>query len=478
MTTPAVRFTEQDNRLGILPPQFGRPFAVVGVAERGSLVPSAYGRSVDVATEYGGGPMPAFARYLLDVWGVIPLCVRTGQTTAGDIGTLVSSMLASTSVPTIATGTQTIDDFEIGVRVKTGGTIGTTGIELEYTVDGGANWSLPVSLGTATHYVVPGTGGARVNFAAGTLVAGATMAWRPTAARWNTAEVEAALESLRVSSQDWEIVFVTGVIDGTAFDAIDGAIANMREKVWIGGARVPNVGETKAQYETAMAAIWNSRSTTRGSIYAGACDLTHAGRRALRSAAWPVAALEATLTEEQNAADTIHGALRNVSIVDANGNPKHHDEDLSPGLDAMRLGCLRTHGDPQGVFVNRPLLLAPSGSDFYIMPLRRVFNKARRTLRATLKPRLNHPIRVNRKTGFIFEEDAAEIESTCNVALESALLSKPQASAVRAVVNRTDNILATKRLRVAARLTPLSYPEDIEVDIAFENPTIILVGPA
>jgi len=471
MATPKLTYSEQDGKLGIIPPEFGRPLAIVGQAEKGSTDPQAFGRAADISAEYGSGRLPAAAIYAAEKYGVIPLCVRTGTTTAGSVGTLVSSLLGGTSVPTLQTGTVALDDHEVKILFANGGTIGTAGITYQVSLDDGRNYGAVTDLGTAV-FLQLYSGGPRINFAAGTIVAGATLSWRCTAPQANSAELQTALDALKASAQDWEIVYVTGDIDATLFDTIDAAVAGMREKTWIGGVRVPNVGETRAAYLTAISGIVSSKASSRCGLCYGGIEVASQGRNSLRSLAFAYAALEASLTAEQNAADPTLGPMLGVSIKDKNGNAKHHDEDLFPGADALRLVTARTWADTQGVYINRPLLLSATGSDYDIMPKRRVMNVARRVVRPVLTQRLNRPLRVSRKTGYLLREDADEIESTVNAALSAGLLGKPLASSARAVINRTDNILATKQFQISVRVIPLAYPEEIKVDFAFENPVI------
>src|SRR5690606_24080909 len=112
-------------------------------------------------------------------------------------------------------------------------------------------------------------------------------------------------------------------------------------------------------------------------------------------------------------------------IRDANGNPLYHDEFAQPGLDAMRATVLRTWSSPQGVYVNRPRIFSADGSDFYLVPHRRVMNLAYRTLLAYFVRRLNKPVRVNTTTGKIREEEALEIETGADAVLRAALMADP-----------------------------------------------------
>src|SRR5690606_524556 len=159
-------------------------------------------------------------------------------------------------------------------------------------------------------------------------------------------------------------------------------------------------------------------------------------------------------------------------IRDANGNPDEHDETVWPGLDDLGFLVARTWEGRTGVFVNRPLLMSPAGSDFTIIPYRRVMTIFCETPRDYFEQRLHKPVRVNPKTGFILETEAVEMERGAMARLRTVLLAKPKASAVSVVVSRTDNVLSTKRITVQARLVPLAYPEGFDIEMGFENPAL------
>lgn len=206
--------------------------------------------------------------------------------------------------------------------------------------------------------------------------------------------------------------------------------------------------ETEAQYLAAFSTAFGSKSTVHGMICAGACWLISSvsGRRYRRPVSIPIAAREASVSQEVNTADVNLGPLPGVSIRDDLGNVVHHDESVNPGLDDARACVLRTWEGIQGVYVNRPILLSPAGSDFQLLTHRRVLNIAHEVLRTYFLRRLNKPVRVDASTGFILEADALEIEAGARAAMRSALLARPKASGIQFALSRTDNLLSTKTM--------------------------------
>ncbi len=164
-------------------------------------------------------------------------------------------------------------------------------------------------------------------------------------------------------------------------------------------------------------------------------------------------------------------ALIGAAIKDANGNPDEHDETVNPGLDDLGFACLRTW-DGAGVYVNRPRLICPVGSDFQLMPHRRVINLGHAALRSYFKRRLNQPILVDRNTGFILESEAREMELGAMAAMSALLRAKPKCSGVLFSLSRTDNVLSTKTINGQGRIIPLAYPEFFNLDVGFYNPAL------
>lgn len=482
MTQPAVNLTELDGALGVLPPSAGKLLALVGVSTAGPLnTPATFGRTREVIATFGGGPLVEAACLHLEQTGRPVVLVRTGQSVAGTTGTLDDGdWLNGSSQPAINTEVSTPnDDYEAEWKAVKGGTIGIAGITFVWSLDGGRTWSPETALGTADHFEFPGTD-LTFQFDAGTVVTDDTARTRTTAPRWNTTELGAALTALQASSVQWEIVHPVGAIDGDAFDLLETRTAALRAagkyRAWIGNTRMPNVNETEAAYRTALDAIFATRASTHGGLCAGACKITSSvtGRKYRRPIAFAVASRQASVSEEIDIADINLGPLLGVSIRDGNGNPDEHDESLFPGLDDSRFITLRTWDDVQGVYVNRPRLFAPSGSDFELFPHRRVMNLAHGALRAYFLRRLNRPVQVHQSSGFILEEEALEIESGAREVLRATLLAKPKASAVQFALSRTDNLLSTKTLTGDARIIPLAYTEFIDLSVGFSNPALLV----
>jgi hypothetical protein len=480
MTQPAVNITTLDGALGVLPPSAGRLFALVGVSSSGPInTPATYARVKDIVATFGTGPLVEAAAHYVERYSRPVVLVRTESSgEGGGEASAVDSTATGTSVVTVAASPTPNDDYEIVLKFIVGGTRGVDGATYQLSLDGGRTFGPVTALGTATSIAVTGAGGVSLALAAGTFVAGDSHAVRTTAPLYTAGELGDALTALGATLASWEIVHVVGAIDATIFDQIELKIAGMhaagKYRAWIGNVRMPLNQESEADYLASVGAAFAAKESKHGSLYGGAIKLTSSvnGRKYKRPVSFATAAREASVSEEINIADVAVGSLQGVSIRDVNGNPDEHDESINPGLDDARFAVLRTIDGYPGVYVNRPRLFSPDGSDFQLMPHRRVFNLALGALRLYFIRRLNKPILVSKASGLILESEALEIEIGATSAMAGVLLAKPKASGVLFALSRTDILLSTKTLTGSGRITPLAYPETINLDLGYYNPAL------
>lgn len=500
MAVPSVTVTQIDGALGVMPPTAGRPMVVMGTATAGPInVPAAFARDRDIKNNFGSGPAVEAACYALERYGRPVVFVRTGASEAAeehdppgegedpDTSPLMTyggcdslqKTVAGTSAITLDEDATCHDDYEAAIRFVKDGTVAAAGIEYQWSLDGGRTWSAVTALGTATTITIPGSGGAKVKLGTGTIKAGDRVTFRCVAPRWTTEELGEALDALKNYGLPWEFIDLIGPLDADAHDTLDAALEEMsskgKERWAICHARMPHPGESKIDYQAAMAALKGQVSAGRRiAVSAGATKtLSSVSRRRYRRPfTFAVAPRISSVSEEINVAELDLGPLPGVQIRDANGNPDEHDETVNPGLDDLGFLVARTWEGRTGVYVNRPLLFSPEGSDFTIIPYRRVANIFCETQRQYFEQRLHKPLRVSAKTGFILPTEAVEMERGAMARLRTVLLAKPKASAVSVVVSRTDNVLSTKRITVTSRLVPLAYPEGFDITQSFENPAV------
>lgn len=483
MSQPGLNITELDGALGVLPPSAGKLYAVVGNSTQGPIAqPATFARVKDLISTFGRGPAVETAAYYVQRYGRPVVFIRTDETTPGgyEAASLDTSEFAGDSTPSTGAGSEPDDDYEVMISFVSGGTIGSAGITYQWSLDGGRTMSPVTALGTDDSIELEG--GVVIDFGPGDVEDGDIVRVRTTAPKWNTTQLTTALEALGESQVSWEIVHVTGPIEATDAVVIDTVVGGLGSKgkyrSWIGSVRMPKWQESRSAYQSDLETEFGQYATVIGTLCAGAARTVSgvSGRIYRRPTAVTVGARLASVSEEVNIAEIDLGPLPGVSLYDSNGNPVEHDESLFPGLDDARFTVLRTWSDVAGIYVNRPRIFAPHGSDFELIPHRRVADLAKATARPVLIRRLNKPVRVHKDTGFILEQDALQIEALVLRALESALLAKPKASGVQFSVSRTDNLLSTKTMSVSGRVIPLAYPEWIDFDFGLLNPALQLVA--
>ncbi|MGZ3454450.1 MAG: hypothetical protein ACXVEF_32890, partial [Polyangiales bacterium] len=86
-------------------------------------------------------------------------------------------------------------------------------------------------------------------------------------------------------------------------------------------------------------------------------------------------------------------------------------------------------------------------------------------------------IPVDGKTGRIDEVFAAAAEAKVTSKVAAAVLQPRHVTQLSVQINRTDNLLSTRKLRWKVRAVPYAYPKLVEVEIGFINPALATLPP-
>ena len=398
------------------------------------------------------------------------------------------------------------DDMEIKVRVDkilvsgseaTEGTVGTDTFYYKWSMDNGrtglaANnvlvnagtnpiWQLPDNNGSIAIGTVCDAGRILIDMVnASTLKLNDEFTFRTSAPAFDTTKLAAALVPLKDTQTDWGQLYVCGALDAAMISQLDTFINSMATAAsgaksfrWFSGSiRIPDVAESDATYQTYAGTVRATSSSVWGSVGAGANKVTSAisGRRYHRDPMFQVAPQVQALSPELSIANLTVGILPGCTLFDAEGNPEDHDEALMPGLDDLGFLTLRTWRGRTGIYVNQDKIFCPDGSDFILIPLRRVFNLFCEVIENALITRLMKPIFVSVQTGLILESNAQQIEASVRAQVRAHIMNKPMASGYSFTLSRADNILSTRTLTAEAQLISLGYPNKFTVSIGFSNP--------
>lgn len=474
---PNVTINITDGALGTVPAGAGDVMAIVGPSSAGPInVPAMYAQPKDIRATYGDGIAVEAAAYALDAEGPRkPLVFVRAESTPGTYGTLDDSGMVGTSVPSPTTSTHPLDDYEVVVEFAAGGTIGVDGITYTWSLDGGRTMSPITALGAATSIAIAGSG-VSVDLDVGTILAGDSFTLACVSPAVSPTQLLVALDALGATALGWEFVElavpVTAANVSTVIAWLAAMEANGKPTLAIGGAVLPTEAQTEAQYlaaqQTALGAV---ADTGLAVCFAAAKIDSYVSRRKYRRS--PCIAVAGRLSKipfEVDAAEVDLGALKGVTIRDANGNTDEHDEVANPGADDARFIALRSIDGYGGAYVNNPNLMSAAGSDYRYIQHKRVINRACRALRRFFVSKLSKGLKLDKKTGYVTESEALGLEAGAMAILRDIIGG--QVSAYSFVLSRTDNVLSTGRITGTARLTPLAYPKEFVLDLGYENPAL------
>lgn len=486
---PNVKFSVKNGKLGVRRPGATELHAFVGPASSGTVAtPTKHSRQASVISTHSDGPVVELAIGAMERFNLEALVVRSTASVASSFGAIDVTGVTGTSVVTKDASATTIDDYEVRLKVKTGGTIGVAGIVLQYSLDGGRTYSNDVALGTAVFYVIPNTGspGIRFNFAAGTLVANDVVAILAIAPKWSTGDLSTALASLVSTLHDWKAVWIAGPMSAseaatvqTFLNSVE-ALTGKARKAYI-HLRMPNPGESEATYLSSVSTDYASFADFRFTCSYAAARVTsqRQGRPYVfrRPAMYAYAGLPASLPLAVDMAQTVDatpGGLSGVALYDSAGNKVEHDEMIDGGGGDARFTALRTWPEKEGVYVNDPKTLEGTGLDFHLDQFVRILCVYCDSIRTTLIDELSRDLELQlkdsgqNKAGAPNERECQRIDARVLARARERL--KGQVSDLQWALNRDDNLLTSQSLTGQAGIVFKGYPKLITFSVSAVNP--------
>lgn len=475
---PVAKVTKLDGQTGVVKPGSKGILAIIAPSSSGvENQPFTYSKPRQTVTDFGYGPLTEFASYVMSASGNPVLLVKGTASTPGAYGTVAHSG-AGTSVVTATIG-EPIDNFVAMFTVVNGGVVGTSGVTYTYSLDGGLTVSAVQALGVANTIVIPDSG-VTFSLGVGTLLSGQTETVVTTGPRMTTSDITVALEALRVTSQPWEFVLVSGHdATSTTVTLVDAWLASReaegRFRGFILGARAKNSGESESAYLTALSTVFSSSASIRGCVAADGGDVvsTLPGRGIVqkRSASLALAGRLMKVAYGTDAAYVSDGPIPGFALSDLRGNPKNHDENNYPGLDAIRLVTLRTFDRKAGTYITNANVLSAPGSDYVWAQHIRTMNRACEIAFDVLTSQLSRGVNKSPKLGpngevYIAEEDAQRIELLVNQSLTEL---KSQVADLRYTLSRTDNIGANGPVvfNGDVQISALVYAKEFDINASF-----------
>lgn len=447
----------------------------------------------------GYGPGVEAAALSLAAGGVV-LFMKPTQNAPGT-STAVTFTGTGTIVTTVTLdGTVgAFDDYNVMLKIITGGTRGTAGITFQLSLDAGRTFGPTIALGTAITYAIANTG-ITLNFAAGTFVAGDYLRFTTTAPSWNVAGIQTALVAFGNSAYAIAGVGTMHVVGGSsstsgAFRGAAGsdatAIQGYLDTLVTGfsynrlilsarDALAPTAwggsGETDATWTgvitTDYSAVSAKRICANGGYYNTQSQIPTAiagAPKYRRPLAWSLAARQVAIPSQRHAGRVRDGSLSFI-VIDPVNDPKdgfvYHDDFATPTLDVARFTSARMRKGLPGYYIVNPKLMSPAGSDFDILPKGLVMDVACTVVHQTGQQEINDDLRTT-SAGTLYPPDAITIQNRILSKLKDATVAKSMCSAVGVVVDQTNNVQNTSTVNIAVTVQGKAYVLQEDVTIGF-----------
>lgn len=475
---PSTQINKVDGQTGVAKPAPTGILGIAAAAAAGVYTAGAFARQDALVSEYTRGHLCEFGAFVLAQTQKPVVAVRVDPSTDGDYSAFTTTSAGTSAITEGAT--EPCDSFSVLVDFPTGGTIGSAGIKYRYSINGGETYSKAQALGTANTITIPNTG-VSLALGAGTVLSTTKVAFTTTAPKITNADVPTLLEAFRVTSSPYEAILIDMEADASTVGTCDLWIKaqNKRGKfptiVLTAVARDP-LTQTEAQYNDALAAIFDAAASTDVLVCADLGDVTSVirGFQMARPVGLPVAARGMSIRLGVDPAYVALGQLSGVRITDGRNNPKYHDENIFPGLDDNRFTTLRRIDGFEGVYITNAKLLSASGSDFVFWQHARTLNRGCEITYQILTKQLSKGIPKAPKPGpngerYIDEGAAQQLEGLVNAQLYLELVKPGEVDDMKLTLARTDDIRSNAGAKIRARLesVALAYAKEFDIDAGF-----------
>jgi hypothetical protein len=131
---------------------------------------------------------------------------------------------------------------------------------------------------------------------------------------------------------------------------------------------------------------------------------------------------------------------------------------------------LRKYTGKAGYYFSDDPTAVAATDDYSSLARVRVINKAIRIAYATYVEEILDEVEIDPATGFIAAVKAKYYQSLIERAVNTAMAG--EISGFTAFVDPTQNVLSTNKICVEARIVPVGYAKEIEVQLGFSNPAL------
>ncbi|HXG69990.1 MAG TPA: hypothetical protein VNJ04_05175 [Gemmatimonadaceae bacterium] len=404
-------------------------FGCVGTSA--DITPRVFTSAKSLIAQHGYSQAVDYAALHIEATRKPVLFIGLPVVTAGT-ATAVVATGAGTSVVTVTPGVAGyLDEVNAVIKVITGGTVGTNGIVISVSMDGGTTEKL-VRLGTATTYAVPYLG-IVITFGIGTLLAGGKYTFSTTAPMWDSAGLTAArlaLAAQQKPTRSWMVVgdIATSTVAGYVTTAVNAyETSNKRFALARVNVRDRLTTETMSAWVSAMdAAFATVDSQKRIDIGLGRLRKLSpiTGWELRRPVAWAASIREYQKDIHITTWRVDDGPLDGWSAEDASGNVVEYDERSVGGGLAGRFTVATTlDNGPNGSFIATSLTRDVEGSLLSYTHNMHVANLCCTVVQQVTNRFIGQTPPLN-SDGTMRADARSKLESRVNTALARALLSE------------------------------------------------------
>lgn len=419
-------------------------------------------------------------------------------TFAGDIYILVipgtQKILAETVVKTgssaIDLAGTPIDEYEVVFECLRAGTIGASGNlcpTYRFSLDGGRKYSAETRLTGTSIDLADRTGvssGLTISFTnTETLDAGDLLTAHTTGPEPQLSDILAAIDVVEASNYAAKYNFMHPIGQSLGLasnvNALQAKLQVLENKATYTMAMVDTrsqgVGEPMTEFEADLANESDTMAADKVAVGAGWCRITDpvSGWQLRRCVSWRATERMLARPIQEELSRFNAGAVDDANIFNTQGETVEHDARISSTLHDARYVTLRTRKRREGTYFTKGNIMAPSDSDFKLIPYRRIMNVASGVFQLVAEDQLGEGILANAATGKIQEPDAQKFDRAFQSALEAEVGvgsggSAPGATAIQARVDRTNVVVGPgAKLKGVVRLQPIGIIDTFEGKIAY-----------
>lgn len=475
MPLPNVNHNIQDGALGLSVNDISGLHVKTGISSKGETNKILTFTSDDkgaVLETLGTGPLvnaifDSFSEGTSTVY-----VVKAEIGTAGQIDAVESDADNQGLSDITASGTP-LDSYEVIVEIIDGG--GLNEATFKISLDGGDTYSLKLTVPTEGDYEIPDTG-ITITFPedaetpADSYKAGDKFTFDTTAPSPSVETVGNAIDVVLNSNYEFEFIHVVGESDSAMWAALDAkageAEANYRYIHIICEAPGPADGEDVDTWVNSLLTEAESFASTRVSPVAGRLELSdpNTGNIIERNGGGKYAGRVSSIHVGRSPGRVKDGSISGAVELRPKGINSGHIE----SLDKAGFVTFRQYEGLKGIYITNGRIMAPEGSDYSYVELRRPMDKACRNTRKKALLYAQDEVEVSEEGEIV---SLSNFEAHVLQAIEDMVDSDPkEISDGRINIPKDQNIISTSELKGQIRIIPLGIMREITFDIAYENP--------